>query len=229
MHSALTGLISAWYNPSTQRYENPLYPVLPDDRSLIQPGDIKLLDISGPNGVPDGEIDATYDRDVLGSSIPRYTYSFRGDVAWKGFYLNFMIQGVGKANGLITGRGRHAFIDQSTYPQKEHLDRWTFENPNPNASYPRLTYDRNYNQRFSTFWMEDASYIRLKNVQVGYNFDTNWLKKAKINNFRVYVSADNLLTISDFFYAYDPETPISSGGYYPQVKTFVLGFNITLK
>jgi hypothetical protein len=64
---------------------------------------------------------------------------------------------------------------------------------------------------------------------VGYTFPEKWMKKARIDNLRVYLSGDNLLTVSDFFYAYDPETPVSKGGYYPQVKTVVLGLNVTFK
>ena len=117
------------------------------------------------------------------------------------------------------------------YPQKVHLDRYNLEtNPNPNASYPRLTYNTSFNQStFSTFWLEDASYLRLKNVQIGYSLPERLIQKAKIRKCRIYASGENLLTFTDFFYAYDPETPITSGGYYPQVKTFVVGINLTFQ
>ena len=71
--------------------------------------------------------------------------------------------------------------------------------------------------------------ILTQNLSIGYTFPEKWMKKARIDNLRVYLSGDNLLTVSDFFYAYDPETPVSKGGYYPQVKTVVLGLNITFK
>ncbi len=212
------------YNPATNRYEGPKFPVLVDDKSKVQPGDIKLKDIDG-----DGKITSDLDRDIIGSSIPRYTYNFTGDLGWKGFDLSFTLQGVADCDGVITGRGRHAFTTQSDYPQKAHLDHWSFENPNPNAKYPRLTFDENYNQRFSTFWMEDASYLRLKNVNFGYTFSPSWTKKLNIDKLRLYCSADNLLTFTDFYYAFDPETPRTSGGYYPQTKTVVFGFNLTFK
>lgn len=217
------------YNPTTGRYENPKFPVLVDDAKDVQPGDIILRDISGPDGIPDGKIDPDYDRQVIGSNIPRYTYSAKGDLSWKGFDFSFMLQGVGKANNVITGSGRHAFLSQSNYPQKVHLDHWSFENPNPKAAYPRLTFDKNYNQRFSTFWLEDASYLRLKNIQIGYSFTQPWMEKLSLNKLRLYFSADNLFTATDYFYAYDPESPLTSGGLYPQVKTFVFGFNLTFK
>lgn len=196
-----------------------------------QPGDIKYEDISGPDGKPDGRITPEYDKVVLGSNIPRYTYTVRGDLGWKGIDFSFVIQGVGKCDGYLEGTARHAFQDMAAYPQKVHLERYNVvTNPDPDALYPRLTYNTGFNQNtFSTYWMENASYMRLKNVQIGYTFPEKWMKKARIDNLRVYLSGDNLLTVSDFFYAYDPETPVSKGGYYPQVKTVVLGLNITFK
>ena len=196
-----------------------------------QPGDIKYKDISGPDGKPDGRITPEYDKAILGSNIPRYTYSARGDLAWKGLDFSFVIQGVGKCDGYLEGTARHAFQDMAAYPQKVHLERYNVKtNPDPNASYPRLTYNTGFNQNtFSTYWMEDASYLRLKNVQLGYTFPEKWMKKARVEKLRLYVSADNLFTISKFFYAYDPETPVSKGGYYPQVKTAVIGLNVTFK
>lgn len=196
-----------------------------------QPGDIKYEDISGPDGKPDGRITPEYDKVVLGSNIPRYTYTVRGDLGWKGIDFSFVIQGVGKCDGYLEGTARHAFQDMAAYPQKVHLERYNVvTNPDPDALYPRLTYNTGFNQNtFSTYWMENASYMRLKNVQIGYTFPEKWMKKARVDNLRVYLSGDNLLTVSDFFYAYDPETPVSKGGYYPQVKTVVLGLNITFK
>jgi hypothetical protein len=119
----------------------------------------------------------------------------------------------------------------AAYPQKIHLQRYNVEtNPNPDASYPRLTYNVSFNQSaFSTFWLENASYLRLKNIQLGYTLPPSLTRKVKIERCRIYASGDNLLTFTNFFYAYDPETPISSGGYYPQIKTGVIGLNITFQ
>lgn len=216
-------------NPETHTYNLPNIPVILGNR--YQPGDIKYKDLSGPEGVPDGRITPEYDRTVLGSSIPRYTYSVRGNLGWRGIDFSFVLQGVGKCSGFLEGSARHALQDMAAYPQKVHLERYNVvTNPNPKASYPRLTYNTGFNQNtFSTFWLEDASYLRVKNVQLGYTFPEKWMKKARIDNFRVYASADNLFTFSKFFYAYDPETPVSRGGYYPLVKTVVIGVNLTFK
>ena len=216
-------------DPENGIYDLPKIPVILGNN--YQPGDIKYKDISGPDGVPDGRITPEYDKVVLGSSIPRYTYSINGDFAWKGLDFSIVLQGVGKCDGYLEGSARHALQDMAAYPQKVHMDRYhVVTNPNPNASYPRLTYNTGFNQNtFSTFWMEDASYLRLKNVQIGYTFPEKWMKKARIDKLRIYLSGDNLATASKFFYAYDPETPVSKGGYYPQVRTFVIGLNITFK
>ena len=216
-------------NPETHTYNLPNIPVILGNR--YQPGDIKYKDLSGPEGVPDGRITPEYDRTILGSSIPRYTYSVRGNLGWRGIDFSFVLQGVGKCSGYLEGSARHALQDMAAYPQKVHLERYNVvTNPNPKASYPRLTYNTGFNQNtFSTFWLEDASYLRVKNVQLGYTFPEKWMKKARIDNFRVYASADNLFTFSKFFYAYDPETPVSKGGYYPLVKTVVIGVNLTFK
>ena len=218
-----------FYDEYDKKYMNPKIPVIIGND--YQPGDIKYKDISGPNGEPDGRISPEYDKVVIGSAIPRYTYGFQGNLEYKGIDFSFMLQGVGKCNGFLEGTARHAFQDMAAYPQKIHLQRFNLEtNPDPNASYPRLTHNTGFNQsNLSTFWLEDASYLRLKNIQLGYLLPKKWTQKVRVDKCRLYASGDNLLTFTKFFYAYDPETPVSSGGYYPQVKTLVVGFNLTFQ
>ena len=188
----------------------------------VQPGDLIYKDLN-----EDGVVDLINDRKVIGSHIPRYTFGFRGGMNYKAIDFSFFFQGVGKVDGLLTGPARHAFISESAMPQDIHLDRWTPQNTD--ASYPRLTYQQSYNQRLSTYWLEDASYIRLKNVQLGYTLPVSLTRKFRVNKLRAYMSADNLLTITNYFDGYDPESPVSSGSFYPQIKTFVLGLNINLQ
>ncbi len=222
------GLAMPWdferYNTTTGKYEGPKFPILAGDAGNVQPGDIKYKDID-----KNGSIDLDNDRTIVGDEMPRYTYLFNGHAGYKGFDLSFTIQGVGKSDGYLTGAARHAFTDQSTYPQKIHEGRYQASNPNPNATYPRFTYNQSYNQRFSTYWLENAAYLRVKNLQIGYSLPKTWISKLKMDKCRFYASGDNLLTLTDFYYAYDPESAIQSGGYYPQVKTFVFGVNVTFK
>ncbi|WP_192350108.1 TonB-dependent receptor [Algoriphagus sp. Y33] len=200
----------------------PTIPVTASEISKFAPGDLVYEDLNG-----DGEITAEGDRRVLGNAFPRYTYSIRGNIGWKGFDMSFFLQGVGKAVGYLYDNARHAFKSSSMYPQTIHRDRWTPDNTD--ASYPRLIFGETYNSRVSSYWLEDASYLRLKNLQIGYSLPAHLLDRLRVNKFRVYFSGDNLLTKTNFYYAYDPESPLSAGGYYPQAKTFTMGVNIGLK
>lgn len=211
--------VSDYKQDATGKY----IPNFPYNESFpMQPGDLIYKDLNG-----DGKITPADDREVIGNGIPRYTYGFKGNVGYKGIDFSFFLQGVGQADGFISGAARHAFINESSNPQQIHLDRWT--PTNTEASYPRLAYGYTYNQQLSTYWLEDASYLRLKNIQLGYTLPVHISKRIRSEKIRFYFSADNLLTKTDFFYGYDPETPLTLGGYYPQVKTFVFGLNINFK
>lgn len=201
----------------------PNFPIMAQYAGKIAPGDIKYRDLNG-----DGKITADLDKEVIGDAYPRYNYSLRLDGGWKGFDFNVFLQGVGKNNGYITGPGLHAYNADAAFPQEIHRDHWTPENTG--AWYPRFIYKDTRNTGFqSDYWLQDASYLRLKNVQVGYTIPSQLLKKLRIDQLRVYASGDNLFTNTNFYYAYDPEIPTTSGGLYPQVKTYIFGLNIKLK
>lgn len=206
------------------KYIKPKCPVMGAYSDVVQPGDVKYCDVSGADGKPDGIIDK-YDKIEFGNPTPRYNYSLKGDIAWKNFNLSFYLQGVGKASGYLTEEACHCFINDYSVPKKVHLDRWTPNNPN--ASYPRMYYAETHNREFSDYWLEDASYLRLKNVQFGYSFSKNILKKLFVKKLRLYVSMDNLFTITNYFKGFDPEVRETSGNVYPQVKTCVFGMNLT--
>ncbi|MVN91822.1 SusC/RagA family TonB-linked outer membrane protein [Mucilaginibacter aquatilis] len=206
-------------NPIATRYT----PNFPFDSSFpMRPGDVIYKDLNG-----DGKITADGDRQVIGNPIPRYTYAFTGNFGYKSFDLTIFLQGVGKASGYVNGAARHAFINDASSPQEFHLDRWT--PTNTGASYPRLAYGFSYNQRLSTKWLEDASYFRVKNIQLGYTLPKSFTEKIRVSRLRVYASADNLFTATNFFYGYDPETPVTAGGFYPVPKTIVFGLNLSFK
>ncbi|MBB6327804.1 TonB-linked SusC/RagA family outer membrane protein [Algoriphagus iocasae] len=183
----------------------------------VAPGDIKYKDIDG-----DGMIN---DRDlaVIGSPIPRYTYGLRLNGDYNGFDFSVFFQGVGKADGYLFGQGIMPFYLGGTV-QEQHKDRWTPDNTD--ARYPRLAWNQTNNQQNSSFWMSDASYLRLQSVQLGYTFPSPLLEKWKVKNLRVYLSGRNLFTITNFYEGYDPEAPVSDGGWYPQMSTYTMGLNL---
>jgi len=211
------------YNQTSQRYENPKFPVISSYAAIIQPGDIIYRDISGENGIPDGKIN-DYDKVVFGNPYPRYSYSLKGLVEWKNFDFSFFLQGVAKVNGYLSEEARHPFINDYSIPKKVHLDRWTPNNPD--ASYPRMYYQPNHNTVFSNYWLEDASYLRLKNVQLSYNFPKHIINKVSIERLKVYVTMDNILTLTNYFGGFDPEVRETAGDAYPQLKTYAIGIQL---
>nr|WP_245949550.1 SusC/RagA family TonB-linked outer membrane protein [Echinicola strongylocentroti] len=211
------------FDESTGRYINPSFPVISSYADIIQPGDVVYRDISGEEGQPDGLIDE-YDKVVFGDPYPRYSYGIRGFASWKGFDFSFYLQGVGKVNGYLRDEARHAFINDYSVPKKVHMDRWTPENTD--ASYPRMYYQPEHNILFSNYWLEDASYLRLKNLQVGYSLPQQLIERIKLSRCRIYFTGENLFTITDYFGGFDPEVRETSGDAYPQVRTMALGLQL---
>ncbi|MBK5194452.1 MAG: TonB-dependent receptor [Proteiniphilum sp.] len=208
------------FNETTGRYENPNFSVISSYANIIQPGDVVYRDISGENGEPDGKID-DYDKVVFGDPYARYTYSLRGTMQWKNFDFSFYLQGVGKINGYLSEEARHAFINDYSVPKTAHLDRWTPNNPE--ATYPRMYYQPSHNIVFSNYWIEDASYLRLKNIQLGYTLPKKFTDRINADRLKIYLSVDNLLTLTNYFGGFDPEVRETAGDSYPQLKTFALG------
>ncbi|WP_339677078.1 TonB-dependent receptor [Cyclobacterium marinum] len=188
-----------------------------DQFGNIAPGDIKYKDID-----EDGMIN---DRDlaVIGSPIPRHTFGLRVSADYKGFDLSVFLQGVGKADGYMYGQGIMPFYLGGTV-QEQHKDRWT--PANTDAAYPRLAWNQTNNEQNSSFWMRNAAYLRGQNIQVGYTFSETVLSKLNIRGLRMYLSGRNVFTVHDFYEGYDPEAPVSNGGWYPQMATYTLGLNV---
>lgn len=182
----------------------------------VAPGDIKYRDIN-----EDGIIN-NLDQKVIGSPIPRYTYSTNVDLSYKGIDLSVFLQGVGKVDGYLTGHGIMPFFEGSTI-QEDQKDSWRPDNTG--AAFPRLAFNESNNIQNSSFWLKNASYLRVKNVQLGYNFPQTLLKN-KIQRLRVYASGQNLFTFDKFWSGFDVEAPVGNVGWYPQMKVFTVGLDV---
>lgn len=186
----------------------------------LQGGDIKYIDVN-ENGKMDGD-----DRQVIGNVIPRYTYSVDLYLSYKGFELDAFIQGVGKRDTYMSGWTAYPFYGSAT-ALVQHMDRWTEENPNPNARYPRLAINqRTNNEQTSTHWLLNGAYMRLKNLQIAYNFQSKFFKGKVIKGLKLFANGNNLLTISNLPVGMDPESPEALQNGYPLVRTYTFGAEI---
>ena len=187
-----------------------------------KPGDIRYLDKNG-----DGLIREDDDRFVLGNRFPRFLYGFNYAAQYKGLDFSMFWQGVGQRMVWLRGEAVEAFHNNNEGPVFDfHIDRWTPNNPD--ASYPRLTLgaESANNATRSNFWIEDAAYLRLKNVQLGYTLPARLTEKLSMNRLRVYTSIHNALTVSDMKGGWDPETSDGGGRIYPVNRTFSIGLNV---
>ncbi len=186
-----------------------------------QPGDIKYVDVTG-----DGVVNAE-DRTYLGAgNMPEITYGFNLGLDYKGFDLSAVFQGAGKTQVYLTGGIIQPFYNSGNLPQMWVDGAWSEDNMT--TSLPRLavsTHNFPTSDCVETY-LYDASYLRLKVLELGYTFPSRWMNKAKINTLRIYASANNLFTITDVPQI-DPENTSSIGWNYPQMKGF--NFGISLK
>ena len=188
-----------------------------------QPGDLIFVDQNG-----DGKINFSDDSDKtnLGSAIPDFTM---------GFAFNFKIKGFDLSGNVYAALGQEIIRNyERQQPYANQLgymvDRWTGEgSTNEN---PRVTTEATRNNLFSSYYVEDGSFARLKNVQLGYSFSAAKLKKIKVDSFRIYLSANNLFTLTRY-QGFDPDLgssgALSAGvdyGFYPQAKTFMGGVQL---
>ena len=199
-------------------------------KNNLKPGYVKYKDISGPNGKPDGQVDAEHDRTVLGSTTPKFYYGLNLSATYKGFDFSALFQGLGGHKRLIGSYMAYAFYNGGQIQRWQAENCWTKENPNKWAEYPRLeTLNMNDpNLQTSDYWVRNASFLRLKNVQLGYTLPQKWTKKIGIEKLRVYVSGQNLFSFNSFYKGWDPENEIATGdapSYYPITAIYSFGFN----
>ena len=184
------------------------------------PGDIRFVDVDG-----DGDFDAD-DRTYIGNGMPDWTFGLNFSAGWKNFDFYMLWQST--VGNDILDVTRRTDISESNMPSYM-LGRWTGEGTS--YKYPRLVRGDNVNWQMSDLYVQDGSYLRLKNIQLGYTLPQKWTKAVLVSSLRVYVAAENLLTFTNYR-GYDPE--ISSGGtslgvdygVYPQPRTLLCGLNL---
>lgn len=195
----------------------------PTQSSLVKAGDLKFKDQNG-----DGVINAD-DRVVLGNTIPNITYGFNIGLNYQGFDVSAAFQGAADVYRTMDRETMWGFIDGAN-ASKRHLDRTIVENGvvTHYGKYPRVLITQSQNRVMSSFLAMDASYLRLKNLQVGYTFPKKWLEPLHIQRARIYASGQNLLTFTSFPKDCDPEVSNGYAGYsYPQVAIYTFGLDIT--
>jgi TonB-linked SusC/RagA family outer membrane protein len=183
-------------------------------------GDIKYKDLNG-----DGVIDQ-FDRATIGTTKPSIPFGVTLGAAWKGFDFSVLFQGTLNRQVYLQGNSEYAFQNGGFGPAfEQHLDRWTPQNPG--ASYPRLGLGNNINNfATSSYWLHDNSYVRLKNLELGYTVPLDLSRRVRLQGVRFFFNATNLVTFSQ--YASDRIDPEVFNAAYPIQRLLNFGFNIKL-
>ncbi|MEX0720775.1 MAG: TonB-dependent receptor [Balneolaceae bacterium] len=189
----------------------------------VRPGDIKFKDVSGDGVINDDDL-----YPIGYGSIPEWTYGFGFTAGYKSFTVSTFFQGVGNVDIYLSGEGLQPFHEGlsrgNLYSNIE--DRWTEENPDPTAFYPRLMVGSlNQNYRQNSWWVRNGRYLRLKNAQITYSFPSQLVRRLQIRNANVFLSGVNVLTFSDFK-LWDVELGDGRGADYPHTSTYSLGIEI---
>lgn len=194
----------------------------PFQSNLTRPGYLKYQDTD------DDKVITEDDRIIVGGVIPEYTYQFNINLGYRGLELTTFFQGVQNINTYASLIGAQPFWFGTSVQKEWITDAWTPENRN--ARLPILTtFESSVNDNFrnSDFWLRDASYLRLKNIQLSYTLPKKVLGKL-VSNFKVFANGQNLLTISKMK-DFDPEKNINGSTFYeyPTVKIYTAGINVT--
>jgi len=199
-----------------------------DNASVTQagakPGDLRFVDQNG-----DGQINFSDDSDKvkIGSPIPDLTIGFNFNIRYKGFDLAGNVYAALGQEIIRNYERQQPYANQLNYV----INRWN--GAGSTDIYPRVTTGSNRNNVFSDFYVEDGSFVRLRNIQFGYTLPKKWLGGAKVESLRIYISANNLYTLTNYL-GYDPDIGNFGGtlaagvdyGFYPQARTIMGGFNL---
>lgn len=194
-----------------------------------KPGDVKYKDLNGDKKIDwgDNTVMNPGDRTIIGNTTPRYNYSFNLSCSWQNFDFNMFWQGIGKrdlwiSNSLFWGVTKSQFSSGGFKPQ---LDYWTEDNID--AYFPRpLMNTFSKNQQVQSRYLLNASYLRLKSLQIGYTIPLRMANKILFQKCRVYIAGENLITFTNMFKNFDPEVE-NNGLSYPLQSALSIGCNIS--
>ncbi len=194
----------------------------------VKPGDIKYADLNNDGVITDA------DKGYFGNPFRfgAINYGFGATINWKWLDFGFFFQGVGKTDFMLGVGGTNAFIPGEGSGALGNYytncdDRWTPEIPSQDAFWPRLSYGfSGNNHRYSTWWTKNGSFLRLKNVELGFTLPKKWQNAARMRNARLYVRGTNLLTFSEFD-LWDPEMISGNGMAYPPIKSIAVGLEVS--
>ena len=225
------------------------------DRAKVKPGDAKYVAVTGETDKNGNPVWSTNDRTVIGNAAPDFTGGWNHTLTYKGFDLNvFMTFAVGgdvfnmstqrfigpylaNQNTISTMKDRFMLIDPETGKESTNLQRLAELNPHQFSKSAMWNISENNKTAISdhsSYYIEDGSYLRLSTITLGYTLPKNIIKRAKLNNARVYCTLNNIYTFTDYT-GYDPEvsatnsalTPGIDNSSYPRSKSWVLGVNLT--
>ena len=198
----------------------------PDQSSIAKgsvAGDIRYVDVTG-----DGVVTVD-DKTYLGSRIPKYTFGLNLGAQYKGFDFSMLLQGVAGVKGYMSLFAGHAFYQEGSIQKWQMENCWNVQQDNRYPAYPRLEVMSNAgsnNTLVSDYWVIDASFVKVRNIQLGYTLPESLTKKIGSSGIRVYLSLDNPLTFSNYRKGWDPENTNNNAQYYPTLSTYTLGLSL---
>ena len=189
--------------------------------SDFKAGDIIYSDTNG-----DGKM-TSEDRVICGSKDPKFTYGLNINAGWRGFDLSAIFTGAAGVSRFFNTQMYGEFSGDTTHPSTAWLDAWSTENPDGKMPRVAVNSPSSSMNTVSTFWIQNANFLRMKSIQLGYTFPSEWIKPSGLSNLRIYYSGENLFTIDNLMINVDPEAPEGRGSHYPLVQTHSIGVNLT--
>lgn len=199
--------------------------------SSVKPGDVKYKDISGPEGTPDGIINDTHDRTILGSSLPHYIYGGSINLGWKGISFSVLFNGVGHQLSRLTEDMVRPLQSQwlpspsvirNSDGSRNYWSVYNTDEENLKAKYPRLSHSSGEynNYKMSDYWLKNSAFLRVKNINLGYTFPKALISKVNVKGLRVYFNVDDPFCFDNYLKGWDPEAGAST--YIARTWTFGL-------